>query len=184
MSRSHKHLHLRSLPEPDPFTPEDGYSLDSLLTPACDDKGHTTQKRIAFKPDVFPVLGQIVASNQFDYRCPEDIIRDAVYHRIWYLASKLGVDYDGRQLQGEIRHVVAFAAHVADLERMGRQRQELARYVTTLKAELEECRRMRNKSAFRRALLHAQARLDENWFEEPYESEIRDLVNKAGRETW
>lgn len=183
MSRSSK-PHLHSLADPDPFTAEDGYSPDNLVTPACDDKGHTTQKRIAFKPDVFPVLSQIVASNHFEYRCPEDIVRDAVYHRVWYLAGKLGLDFDGRKLQGEIRHVVSFAAHVADLERMGQRRLERDHYVALLQGELEECRRMRNQAGFQIALAHAQTRLEENWFDEPYRSQIRELVDKAGRETW
>jgi hypothetical protein len=178
--------HLHHVPDPDPFTPEDGYSPGQLMTPACDEKGHTTQKRIAFRPTLFPVLNQIVASGQFEYRCAEDIVRDAVYHRIWYLADELGVTYDHRQgrLEGEIRHVVTRAAQIADLERMAQQRAERVTYVETLQTELDECRRLRDQGGFQLALSHAQARLDEPWLTEPYRSQVQAIVDKAGREIW
>lgn len=176
--------HLHSIPGPDPFTPEDGYSPDQLMTPACDDKGHTTQKRIAFKPDMFPVLAQIVASGQFDYRSPEDIVRDAVYHRIWYLAEQLGVSYQKGKLHGEIRHVVTAAGHIAELERLGCQRTERSKYVETLENQIDECRRSRDQNGLRVLLVHAEARLEEDWLHEPYRSQARAIVDKASRETW
>lgn len=184
MSRSRKHLH--PLPDPDdPFAPDDGYSPDDLITPACDDKGHTAQKRIAFKPDVFPVLGQIVASGQFDYRSPEDIVRDAVYHRIHYLAGRLGITYTKKgQLQGEIRHVVTGAAHLADLERFGRQRAERQKYVDAVRGELDDCRRASDKAGFELILAHAQVRLEGDWLHEPYRSQVQVIIDKAAQETW
>ena len=182
MSR-HPHSHRPPDP-PDLFTPEDGYSLDRLVTPACDDKGHTTQKRLAFKPDVFPVLGQIVASNQFDYRSPEDIVRDAVYHRIWYLADRLGVDYRDGKLAGEIRHLVSGADHIAELERLGRRRFERAQYVETLETELDGCRRTGDLAGTRELLAEARTRLDENWLHEPYRTQVEVIIDKAERGLW
>lgn len=176
--------HLHPVSSPDPFTPEDGYSPDQLVTPACDEKGHTAQKRIAFKPDVFPVLAQIVASGQFEYRSPEDIVRDAVYHRIWYLADNLGVSYRKGKLQGEIRHVVTAADHIAELERLGCQRTERSKYIETLEREIDECRRSRDSDGLRALLIHAQARVEEDWLHEPYRSQVQAIVDKAGREQW
>lgn len=176
--------HLHPVSSPDPFSPEDGYSPDQLMTPACDDKGHTAQKRLAFKPDVFPALAQIVASGQFDYRSPEDIVRDAVYHRIWYLADRLGVTYRKGKLQGELHHVVTGAGHIAELERIGAQRTERLRYVETLEKEIDECRRSRDGAGVRALLVHARARLEEDWLHEPYRSQVETILDKAARETW
>jgi len=176
--------HLHPLPDPDPWTPEDGYSPDQFVTPACDDKGHTAQKRVAFRPDVFPVLAQIVASGNFDYRSPEDIVRDAVYHRIWYLAQRLGVTYRKGKLEGEIRHIVTAAARVAELENLTYRRTEREKYVDVLQGELEECRRLSNQPGFRLALQHAEARLDDDWLDEPHRSHVQTIVDKARRETW
>lgn len=176
--------HLHSLRDPDPFSPEDGYSPDQLMTPACDDKGHTAQKRIAFKPDVFPVLAQIVASGQFDYRSPEDIVRDAVYHRIWFLAGQLGVTYRKGKLQGDLRHVVTGASVIAEIERIGAQRAERLKYVETLEKEIDECRRSRDGAGVRALIAHARTRLDEDWLRDPYRSQVETIIDKAAREVW
>lgn len=177
--------HLHSLPDPDPFTPEDGYSPDQFVTPACDQKGHSERVRINFQPDVLPTLGQIVGSGQFEaYRSVQDVVRDAVYHRIWYLADQLGTTYRDRKLEGQIRQVVTSAARVAELEQLAYQRTKRVEFVRALEAEIEECRRLRDKAGVQLALAHAQARLDEPWLTEPYRSQVEAIVDKAGREQW
>lgn len=177
--------HLHSIPEPDPFTPEDGYSPDQFVTPACDQKGHSERVRINLPPDVMPALGQIVASGRFEaFRSVHDVIRDAVYHRTWYLADQLGATYKDRKLQGQIRQVVTSAARVAELEQMAYQRTKRVEFVRALEVEIEECRRLRDKAGVQLALAHAQAQLEEDWLTEPYRAQIEALVDKAARENW
>lgn len=183
MSRSHKHL--RSVPEPDPFTPEDGYSPDQFVTPACDAKGHAERIRINLPPDVMPALAQIVGSGQFEaYRTAHDVIRDAVYHRIWFLADQLGATYKDRKIQGQIRQLVTSAARVAEFEQMTYQRTKRVEFVRALEAEAEECRRLRDKTGLQLALAHAQLELESDWLQEPYRSQIEQIIDKAARETW
>lgn len=177
--------HLRSMSDPDPFSPEDGYSPDQFVTPACDQKGHADRARIAFPPDVFPALAQIVGSGQFEaYRTPHDIVRDAVYHRIWYLADQLGVTYRERKLQGQIRQVVTSAARVAHLEQLAYQRTKRVEFVKALEVEVDDCQRLRDKAGVQLVLAHAQAQLEENWLQEPYQSQVQAIIDKAARETW
>lgn len=177
--------HLRPVPEPDPFTPEDGYSPDQFVTPACDQKGHAERIRINLPPDVMPALAQIVGSGQFEaYRTAHDVIRDAVYHRIWFLADQLGATYRDRKIQGQIRQVVTSSARVAEIEQLTYQRSKRHEFVMTLEAEVEECRRLRDKSGLQLVLAHAQAQLDGDWLTEPYRSDVQNIVDKAGQETW
>lgn len=177
--------HLHPVSDPDPFTPEDGYSPDLFVTPASDQKGHSERIRINVRPDVMPLLGAIVASGQFEaYRSTHDVVRDAVYHRIHYLADQMGVTYRNGKLEGKIRHVVTSAAHVAELEQAAYDRTKRVEYVQALEAEVEACWRLLDRDGLRRVVDNARERLEGDWLHEPYRSQVEAIVQKARRETW
>lgn len=177
--------HLHSLSGPDPFTPEDGYSPDQFFTPASDTKGHSERVRVNLRPDVLPALGALVASGQFEaYRSTHDVIRDAIYHRLHWLADQAGVTYRNGKLEGQLRHVVSGAAHVAEVEQAAYEQQIRVDYVAALEAHVDRCWRLRDHQALHRAVDGARARLDDGWLYEPYRSQVETIVEKATKETW
>jgi hypothetical protein len=183
LSRSKGHLHPVS--DPDPFTPEDGYSLDEFYTPASDNKGHAERIRINLRPDVMPALGAIVACGQFEaYRSTHDVIRDAIYHRLHWLAEQAGVTYRNGKLEGHLRHVVSGAAHVAELQRAAYEQQTRVEYVTDLEAHIDRCWQLRDREMLRKAVDGAKARLDDGWLYEPFRSQVETMIEKVKRETW
>lgn len=177
--------HLHQVPDPDPFTPEDGYSPDKFVTTASDEKGHSERIRINLRTDLMPTIGQIVASGQFEaYRSSHDFIRDAVYHRLQYVADTLGLVNRNGKLEGKIHHVVTSAARVASIQEQEYQCERRVEYVTALCAQIEACRRRRDQTALRLAVSEAEEYLDDGWLYEPYRSQVQEILAKARQEIW
>ncbi len=56
-----------------------------LVFHSTDDKGHSSTVRVNIPNDMAQMINQIVQKGYFEYRTREDIIRDALYHRLAWL---------------------------------------------------------------------------------------------------
>lgn len=64
------------------------YSPEKFYTHATDAKGHLSQMRVAFPPQIANEISKYVASGKYpDYRTAQDVIRDAVFHRLKWLTD-------------------------------------------------------------------------------------------------
>jgi hypothetical protein len=74
-------------------TESEGYSPDKFYTRATDGKGHSEVVHLKLPPEITSVMAQIVQSRAIpDYRTAQDIIRDAIVHRLQYLRESGMVD--------------------------------------------------------------------------------------------
>lgn len=79
----------------DPFALSgEGYSPDKFYTRSTDGKGASETKYFKAVPSIMGSVGELVASRQIpQYKTEADFIRDAIYHRLKYVAEGLK---DGR----------------------------------------------------------------------------------------
>lgn len=64
----------------------DSYSPNKFYTRSTDSKGHREEIRLKLSPDLADALSIIVQSKAIpEYRTVQDIIRDAIVHRLHYL---------------------------------------------------------------------------------------------------
>ena len=69
---------------------------------ASDEKGHSAHVRVNLATEIAQVMTEIVAKGNFPYRTREDLIRDAIYHRLGALVEmgNLGYGDQLRRLEG------------------------------------------------------------------------------------
>lgn len=88
----------------DPFSPDDPtYHPDEFYVASTDGRGHTTKMRVNLPPMIAAQLGQLVASRSITaYRTVQDIIRDALIHRLHHLQNEIKIDDLGQALDLQI----------------------------------------------------------------------------------
>lgn len=66
------------------------YSIDKFYTGSSDGKGHTTRMRVSIPPSVAALIGAVIESKRIpQYRRFTDFVRDAVQHRLHWVAEHL-----------------------------------------------------------------------------------------------
>ncbi len=71
----------------------DDYSPDKFYIKATDDHGHSELVHLKVPPGVLSAIAQIVQSRAIpEYRTSQDLIRDAIIHRLHYLRDSGLVD--------------------------------------------------------------------------------------------
>jgi|DewCreStandDraft_5_1066085.scaffolds.fasta_scaffold01803_14 hypothetical protein len=66
------------------------YSPDKFYTKSTDGKGHSETIYLKIHPTLARLMAEIIQSREIpEYRTAQDLIRDAVVHRIHYLRSRL-----------------------------------------------------------------------------------------------
>jgi len=63
-----------------------GYNIDDVYSHSTDDKGHYERVRVKLSPALEAMLAEIVTHDP-RYRTIEDVIRDALVHRVHYLRT-------------------------------------------------------------------------------------------------
>lgn len=99
-------------------------SDDEFVFHATDKRGHHTTMRFALPVDMAQTISQIVEKGYFPYRTKEDVIRDALYHRLRWLEENKSIQLGGmlQRIRGisEILNQELFASqfqeHISNLD--------------------------------------------------------------------
>lgn len=87
------------------------YSPDKFYTHATDQKGHSSQFRVAFPPNVASQIASLAASDKYpDYQTAQHVIRDAVFHRLQWLTENNVVDLSGMLSTWQVQIMIEKAA--------------------------------------------------------------------------
>jgi len=71
---------------------KDASNPEEFIFHAADEKGHTKTMRVNVPTDLAQMLHQIVQKGHFPYRTDEDVIRDALFHRLAWLNENKDLD--------------------------------------------------------------------------------------------
>lgn len=66
-----------------------GYDPDEIMTSSQDRNGHSTNQRVHVPPSWRAMMEQYIQSDQWpEYRHMADIVRDALYHRLYWASQQ------------------------------------------------------------------------------------------------
>ena len=101
-------------------TQDPAYSVDRFYTRATNEKDHGEYIRVKLAPEVIAELNRIVASGIVpEYESPQDIIRDAIVHRVRWLNDQRNVPLT------ELGRLMLLRAELARLELRQQVRAEI-----------------------------------------------------------
>jgi hypothetical protein len=69
--------------------PDTSYDPDKLYTRGVDSRGHSAIVHLRVLPDVVSQIEKVVQSRALPYQTTQDVIRDAIVHRLHYLRQRL-----------------------------------------------------------------------------------------------
>lgn len=151
-------------------TQDAGYSRDEFITRSTDGHGHQRHQRVNFPPSVIGQAAAIIQSGKIpQYRTIQDLVRDAVVHRLHYLNETYLKDSKlGRELTALVRK--------GRMEAITREQEELRGLVEACREAIMTAVRGGDWVAFREALDQAEEQGEE--VREPYRSQIHQIVNE------
>lgn len=158
----------------DPFaTDKKGYSLDKFYTKSTDGKGISETKYVKLPPSLIGEIGELIAQRKIpDYRTDADFIRDAIVHRLRYVAEMVA---DGK-LQGVVNRQVMLNENMRVMQDM----EECQMIVTTHRDSFEKAVQVKDAIMLEVALDAAEGNLDV--LREAYQVELRGLIKDYRRE--
>lgn len=162
---SRRRKHLRPV---DPFELSEGdYDEKNIYTRATDDSGHKETFHTPVPPLLFAQVNQLANDIPW-YRSPQDLVRDAIVHRVRWLTEN--------QDDPELRRLfipILMDANIA-YEEEKQAANEAA--VERLKKALQTSVVKQDESLREKVLEWAEGQVDE--FREPYRSEIRKTIKE------
>lgn len=81
--------------------PGGNYDVNKLYMESTDSKGHYEQVNIKFPPHVETLIQNALRDNPL-YRSSQAFIRDAIIHRLWYVANNPGSTIDPVMIEMEL----------------------------------------------------------------------------------
>ena len=71
------------------------YSVHKFVTLSVDKRGHSSHLRVAITPSMGEMIGQLIAAKKVaEYKTPQDVVRDALYHRLQWLSEQEIIEDD------------------------------------------------------------------------------------------
>lgn len=146
------------------------YSPSKIYTRSVDKKGHGEVLHVKLPPDLMARAAEIVAAKAFpDYRTPHDIVRDALVHRLKYMADVLRDDELQRRVTIEMRN--------CEIEGMLRELEQLQTHVKLGLTLLKQAKDSEDEGMVERFIVWAEAEVEE--LREPYAGEVRKMLGEA-----
>ena len=146
------------------------YDINEFYTRSTDEKGHYKQLRVSVPPEVAARIGQLVQQHTVpQYKTMEAFIRDAIIHRLHWLAHEFVDTEVQREVERQAR--ITLAANMrADVEAN-------VQHVEQLTEDVRLCIQQQDWST-----LYHWYRMESNQlsdYREPYRSRIREQLQKA-----
>jgi len=68
------------------------YSMDEYYCRGSDKRGHSGQMALRLPPEVWGVMEELFQLRVFPYKTVQDLVRDAIVHRVYYLKAVIQSD--------------------------------------------------------------------------------------------
>ena len=149
------------------------YSLEDFYTKSVDSRGHREMTRVAFPPNVLSTLSTIVQSGKIPaYRTVQDVIRDAVLHRIWWLEK-----YALKESYGIIDYASLKMMRLQQfIENSLKEGQRMEAIVINAEKALEYYRSLRDKEEVARILSELRNQIDN--VREPFKDRLKNIIER------
>jgi len=149
------------------------YSLEDFYTKSVDSRGHREMTRVAFPPNVLSTLSTIVQSGKIPaYRTVQDVIRDAVLHRIWWLER-----YALKESYGIIDYTSLKMVKLQQaVENSLKEGERMEAIVSTAEKALEHHRLIKDKEEMIRLLNELRNQLDN--IREPFRGRLKSIIER------
>lgn len=150
------------------------YSVWKFYTSAQDSHHHSAKITIHLPPHVVAQMAQIVQSLKIPaYKCDADIIRDALYHRLKFLA-----DHQGNILSDSERLALSRELLIAQMQRdqeISASQQEM---IEKFKLSMKDAITRSDYTTLKKHLLHGRDVL--NYCGEPFYSQLKSVLDEMG----
>jgi hypothetical protein len=149
------------------------YSLEDFYTKSVDSRGHREMTRVAFPPNVLSTLSTIVQSGKIPaYRTVQDVIRDAVLHRIWWLEK-----YALKESYGIIDYASLKMMKLQQfIENSLKEGQRMEAIVTNAEKALEYHKSLRDKEEMIKVLSELRNQIDN--VREPFKDRLKNIIER------
>lgn len=171
--------HLRPVPGDDGQTdrswePDDpGYSADNFYTVSADSKGHSAFFRVALPTNVAAEINRLIASGNLPvYATSQDLIRDAIYHRLHWLGDRL--------LDPRLRHSMGVQQRLADRRQQVDEVRALEDLVDESRMALEKAVELQDLHLLNEVLTSLEEEV-ETGIRDPYKGQLMGLIAKYCR---
>lgn len=157
-----------------PWKLEDpGYREDNFYTKSTDNRGHSGSIRVPVPTTLAAEIEALVASRMIpDYRTPQDVLRDAMVHRLHWLSEALK--------NGRLKRVVSVHARLAERQRQIQEMQELQELLNQTEDACSKAVAQRDWRLLAEILNDSEDELD--LLHEPYFTRMKDLIDRFTRD--
>lgn len=159
----------------DPFSLGDSgsYDVTEFYIRSTDSHGHSENFQSRVPPEVGAEISALVQSGRIpQYKTAQSFIRDAIVHRLWYIAHIL----DDRDLQRQ----TAIEIRLARAEAKRSEIRAMGRTVDEYRSLFEEARNEQDWDIMERAVEDAESIVD--LMRDPYKEKIKELTKQARKE--
>lgn len=155
----------------DPFKLEnDTYDPSKFYVRSVDKNGHKESFYVTMPPIWHGIVNEIARSDKYpDYRSVQDLVRDALIHRIHYLNTEYQPD-------DRMKRIVGQEMYLASLDGIRREAELLDQILSDCDNTLDIIRRTEEPSLKRRLIDSAYVQMED--LPEPYKTKMRNLVAK------
>jgi len=149
------------------------YNLEDFYTKSVDARGHKEVTRVAFPPNVLSTLSTIVQSGKIPaYRTVQDIIRDAVLHRIWWLEK-----YALKENYGIVDYKSLKMVKLQQfIENSLKEGQRMEAIITNAEKTLEYHKGLRDKGEMIRVLNELRDQIEN--VREPFKERLKNIIER------
>lgn len=149
------------------------YSASQFYTRSTDGLGNYRHQRVNVPPEMAARMATIVAKDYVpEYRTAQDLIRDAIHHRLQWLEKRIN--------DGELEQVLSVERRRAEVERLRMEVEDLSRMVTESEQTLTAAAVAEDWPSLARALESITDHSNE--IREPYAGRLYELVKRFKRE--
>lgn len=166
--------------EEDKFCPICGaYDPEQKMFKSRDTRGQSVLTYVRVPPDVLSQLEQIVQSGKFVYKTIQEIIREAIGHRLFYLSKRISSE----ALDDTLVRLAAVHDLIEEEERMSEYQRELDKLDALVSAKLNEGAQGRKRAVtIVRRFYDQVSRMKDPYYQEVFTQRLENKFHDLLRE--